>query len=78
MGWVMVFPGERTRMDAAVQAGRRGAVVMAGVVVMLFVAALLEGYARQLVQPDLARFAIAGASALAWGLYFYLPRGRRA
>jgi hypothetical protein len=48
--------------------------VLAGVVVMLFIAALLEGYARQLVQPDLARYAVAAATALLWGLYFYLPR----
>jgi uncharacterized membrane protein SpoIIM required for sporulation len=77
MGWAVVFPGGRSRVDAAVHAGRRGARVMAGVVVMLFVAALLEGYARQLVQPDLARFAIAAATAALWGLYFYLPREGR-
>jgi uncharacterized membrane protein SpoIIM required for sporulation len=74
MGWAVVFPGTRTRLDAAAHAGRRGAIVLAGVVVMLFIAALLEGYARQLVQPDLARYAVAAATALLWGLYFYLPR----
>jgi hypothetical protein len=47
---------------------------MAGVVVMLFFAALLEGFARQLVQPDWARYAIAATTALVWGTYFYLPR----
>jgi uncharacterized membrane protein SpoIIM required for sporulation len=55
--------------------------MMAGVVVMLFVAGLLEGFARQLIQNDAVRISIAAGSALAWGLYFYLPRrepGRRA
>jgi hypothetical protein len=61
-------------VEAAGHAGRRGAVVMGGVVVMLFVAALLEGFARQLVQLDLARYAIAGLTALLWGGYFYWPR----
>jgi len=48
--------------------------VMAGVVVMLFFAAVLEGFARQLVEADWGRYAIAAATALIWGLYFYLPR----
>ena len=74
IGWAVAFPGERSRIDAASHAGRRGAMVMAGVIVMLFVAGLLEGFARQLIQTDAARLSIAAASALAWGLYFYLPR----
>jgi uncharacterized membrane protein SpoIIM required for sporulation len=74
MGWAVTFPGERTRVEAAGHAGRRGAVVMGGVVVMLFAAALLEGFARQLVRVDLARYAIAGLTAVLWGGYFYWPR----
>jgi uncharacterized membrane protein SpoIIM required for sporulation len=74
IGWAVAFPGGRRRIDAAMHAGRRGAVAMAGVVVMLFCAALLEGFARQLVQPDAARYAIALATAVLWGGYFYVPR----
>jgi uncharacterized membrane protein SpoIIM required for sporulation len=74
IGWAVAFPGERTRLDAAMDAGRAGALVMGGVVIMLFVAGLLEGFARQLIQADVARFAIAGASAVFWGLYLYWPR----
>jgi uncharacterized membrane protein SpoIIM required for sporulation len=77
IGWAVAFPGERSRVDAASDAGRRGAAVMAGVVVMLFVAGLLEGFARQLIRDDVARLSIAAASALIWGLYFYLPRRPR-
>lgn len=77
IGWSVAFPGERTRLDAATDAGRAGALVMGGVVLMLFVAGLLEGFARQLIQADAARFAVAGASALFWGLYFYWPRRAR-
>jgi hypothetical protein len=47
---------------------------MAGVVVMLFVAGLLEGFARQLIQVDAVRLGIATATAVVWGLYLYLPR----
>lgn len=77
IGWAVAFPGERTRVDAAADVGRRGATVMAGVVVMLFVAGLLEGFARQLIQNDVVRLSIAAVSALFWGLYFYLPRRAR-
>jgi uncharacterized membrane protein SpoIIM required for sporulation len=77
VGWAVAFPGERTRVDAAADAGRRGALVMGGVVVMLFFAGLLEGYARQLIQNDVVRLSIAAATALVWGLYFYWPRARR-
>lgn len=78
IGWAVAFPGERTRVDAAADAGRRGATVMAGVVVMLFIAGLLEGFARQLIQNDGVRLSIAAASASLWGLYLYLPRRARA
>lgn len=74
IGWAVTFPGARTRVDAAAEAGRRAATVMAGVVVMLFVAGLLEGFARQLVQSDLARYAIAGTILAGWLGYFYWPR----
>ena len=76
IGWSVTFPGERSRVDAAAEAGRRGATAMAGVVVMLLVAGLLEGFARQLIQVDLARYAIAAATFLGWATYFYWPRRR--
>ncbi len=78
IGWAVAFPGARTRMAAASRAGRRAGTVMAGVVIMLFVAGLLEGFGRQLIQNTGARYAIAAASALVWGAYFYMPRRRRA
>jgi uncharacterized membrane protein SpoIIM required for sporulation len=74
IGWSVAFPGERSRVDAAAHAGRRAATAMAGVVVMLCVAGLLEGFGRQLIQNDVARYAIAGASGVAWLAYFYWPR----
>jgi uncharacterized membrane protein SpoIIM required for sporulation len=74
IGWSVVFPGEDSRLAAATRSGRSAAVVMAGVVVMLLCAGLLEGLGRQLVTNDIARYAI-GLSMLAfWCAYFYLPR----
>jgi uncharacterized membrane protein SpoIIM required for sporulation len=73
----MAFPGTATTLDAARQAGRTAAQVMAGVVLMLVVAGLLESFARQLVEPTPARFAIGGAMLALWLAYFTFS-GRRA
>lgn len=78
IGWAVAFPGERSRIDAASEAGRRAATAMAGVVVMLFVAGLLEGFARQLIQADLVRYAVAAGVLALWVAYFYWPRRRPA
>ena len=78
IGMAVAFPGPRSRLAAAAEEGRRAAVLMAGVVVMLFCAGLLEGFARQLIQQTPIRYAVAGASGLLWLVYLYAPRrGRR-
>jgi uncharacterized membrane protein SpoIIM required for sporulation len=74
IGWTLVFPGERTRMDALSEAGRLAATVMGGVVIMLIVAGMLEGFARQLITNDFARYGVALTTAVVWGAYFYAPR----
>ncbi|MEJ0066680.1 MAG: stage II sporulation protein M [Caulobacteraceae bacterium] len=78
IGWRVAFPGDRTRIDAAAEAGRAAAPVIAGVVLMLVVAGLLEGFARQLIRDDIARYAIAFSTLIIWTGYFYLPRRRPA
>ncbi|MBS0384368.1 MAG: stage II sporulation protein M [Proteobacteria bacterium] len=77
IGWAVAFPGPLSRLQAAERAGREGGIAMLGVVIMLFIAGILEGFARQLVVQDGARYAIAAASAIAWFGYFYIPRRRR-
>jgi uncharacterized membrane protein SpoIIM required for sporulation len=74
IGWAVAFPGGRSRADAATQAGRRAALLMVGVVVMLSVAAVLEGFARQLVQVDATRYAVAVTVLILWITYLYSPR----
>jgi uncharacterized membrane protein SpoIIM required for sporulation len=71
LGWSIAFPGKLSRLESAAQAGRQGGLVMAGVVIMLFVAGLLEGFARQLITQDIVRYSIAAASAVLWGLFYY-------
>ncbi len=74
LGWTVAFPGGRSRVDALAESGRQAATVMAGVVVMLFLAGLLEGFGRQLIKDDVARWAIALISGVVWCVYFYAPR----
>ena len=77
IGWAIVFPGEATRLEAAADAGRIAAIAMAGVVLMLMCAGLLEGYGRQLIISDLTRYAIGLAMLAWWLLFYYFPRRRR-
>ena len=74
IGWAVAFPGERHRLEAVAEAGRSAAVVMGGVIVMLFVAGLLEGFGRQLITDTGARYAIGALTAALWGSYFYASR----
>lgn len=79
VGRTMAFPGKRPVLAAMSDSGRRAAQVMAGVVLMLATAGLLEGYARQLVGEPAGRAAIGGAMLLLWLVYFgFARRGRGA
>ena len=71
IGRSIAFPGQRSVMEAAAEAGRRASVVMTGVVLMLVVAAMLEGFARQLVDTTPGRFAVGGFMLIFWLVYFF-------
>jgi uncharacterized membrane protein SpoIIM required for sporulation len=78
IGMAVAFPGRLSRMDAVVAAGRTAAIAMAGTVIMLAVAGLLEGVGRQTILNDGLR-ALIGATVLSgWLVYFYAWRPRSA
>lgn len=77
IGRSMAFPGERPLVQAAAEAGRRAALVMTGVVLMLIAAALLEAFPRQLVDNTPGRLTIGGFMLTFWLVYFYALRPRR-
>jgi uncharacterized membrane protein SpoIIM required for sporulation len=77
IGWSVVFPGAATRLDSASRAGRRAGTAMAGVVAMLLAAGLLEGFGRQLIRDDYARYGIGLAMLLFWLAFYYVPRRAR-
>lgn len=77
LGAAVVFPGEHTRLVNLGRAGRRAAIIVIGAVMMFFVAALLEGFGRQLILHTPTRYLIAAATMLGW-LWYALRAGRRA
>ncbi|MBD2840752.1 stage II sporulation protein M [Erythrobacter rubeus] len=74
IGRSMAFPGSRSVLQAASESGRRSAVVMVGVVLMMVVAAILEAFPRQLVGGTETRFLIGGMLLTFWLIYFFLYR----
>lgn len=70
IGRVVADPGRRTRLDALKAAGGTAGMAILGVGVMLFIAAILEAFARQLVTDIGMRFLIGGVMLLFWALYF--------
>lgn len=76
IGTAMAFPGRDTRSDALVRVGRPAAIAMAGTVMMLALAGLLEGIGRQTILDDGKRVLIGAAMLVGWLVYFYLPRHR--
>ncbi len=74
IGRSMAFPGDRSILAAAAESGRRGALVMTGVVLMMVVAAILEAFPRQLVGGTFDRLLIGGTFLLAWITYFFIYR----
>ena len=77
IGTAIAFPGRLTRTESAVRAGRSAALAMAGTVIMLAVAGLLEGIGRQTIVDDSSRYMIGGAMLAGWLAYFYMPRRTR-
>lgn len=74
VGTAVVFPGARGRLEAAADAGRTAGKVMVGVILMLLVAGLLEGFGRQLITNTGVRYGIGTVMLLFWLGYYYIPR----
>ncbi len=75
IGRAIAFPGKRSVLQAASEAGRRAATVMTGAILMLVGAAMLEGFARQLIDDTLTRLAVGGSMLAIWIGYFFGLRG---
>ena len=77
LGEIVLFPGRLTRADALALHGPTAGTVAVGGVMMLMVAALLEGVGRQTVIDTNLRLAVALGSLIFWAAYFGLAGRRR-
>ena len=77
LGSAVLMPGRRTRRAALVERARSFFSLLAGAVLMLVVAGLIEGFYSPAALPDAAKFAFGIATAIAMVLYFGFA-GRKA
>jgi len=66
----LLFPGRYSRIESLASHGRQAGYIAVGAVLMLFIAAFLEGGCRQLVASTPWRFLIGFATAVFWFAYF--------
>mgnify|MGYP001795344457 CR=1 FL=1 len=77
MGAAVLFPGRRRRVDALRHAGQNAVKLAIIAALMLVMAAVLEGYGRQLVQSLSARLTIGWGFGVLWLAWFVIPAWRR-
>ncbi len=70
IGRAIVFPGKLRRIDNLAQQGREAGGMVVGAVFLFFIAALLEGYFRQLVHDTTPRAIVALITLFFWIGYF--------
>ncbi len=77
VGGSVAFPGRHSRMENLAKNGRQASQIAIGVVAMIFVAALLEGFGRQLINSTADRYLIGSTMLLLWIVYFLWAGNRR-
>ena len=68
----LLFPGRRPRLEALRERGRKAGLIMLGVCVMLVLAAVIEGFIRQLVADYVVRMLMIALQLAFWGWYLGL------
>ncbi len=77
LGWTVIDPGDRTRGAALAEEGRRAALVLMGVVLMLAVAGTIEGFVTGRGTPTAVRVLLGiGVAGAFWA--YIVTLGRRA
>jgi uncharacterized membrane protein SpoIIM required for sporulation len=70
LGAALVLPGRRRRLEAVADQGRESATVVVGAIALFLLAALIEGFLRQLVVDQAIRYGVSVITTVAWGGYF--------
>jgi len=69
----VLFPGRLGRLARLRIAGRQAGMIVVGCVALFFVAALIEGFLRQMSQSISLRYTVTAITAGAWLFYFVAP-----
>lgn len=77
LGRALVFPGRHARLVNLAREGRRAGQIVLGCVGMFLIAALIEGFFRQMVPKLGPRVLLASFSAIAWTVYLTLAGRER-
>jgi len=77
LGWTIISPGDRTRMRALGEEARAAIAVVLGLVVVLFVSGLIEGFVTGWVHVTWQRIGIGVVAEALFVLYVFTV-GRRA
>jgi uncharacterized membrane protein SpoIIM required for sporulation len=77
MGWALIAPGDRTRVDAVAEEGRRSVVIVLGLVLAFITAGAIEGFVTGSGLSTAVRVAI-GVMVEAAFLLYLVTQGRRA
>lgn len=77
LGWTLIDPGRESRAQALARQGRASAVIALGLVVVLFISGLLEGFVTPSALPTAVRIGIGAMAELGFLLYVF-GLGRRA
>ncbi len=77
MGWALIAPGDRTRVDAVAEEGRRSVVIVLGLVVAFITAGAIEGFVTGSGLSTALRVGI-GVTVEAAFLLYLVTQGRRA
>lgn len=80
MGWPLVAPGERTRLEAFSAGARRAVVLMMGALPFFVIAAVTEGFVTPMMTlSEAAKYGVAAVTfLLGLGYWFLAGRSRRA
>ncbi|MBP6996379.1 MAG: stage II sporulation protein M [Phycicoccus sp.] len=76
--WAWISPGERTRLQAFGDEGRKAMAIVLGLVLVLLVSGLIEGFVTPSGLPTWARIAIGIVAETAFLLYLFVVGGRAA
>ena len=79
LGWAIIAPGQFSRKQALINAGKRGMVLMYGAIFLLLIAAFVEAFWSSISSiPPITKYYVGGAGWILIILYFtLLGRGRR-